>query len=317
MMAREVVHLAAMQCETNVARDWLETNQWDGTPRYVDFLKAFGVEVNDYTLSVARYWWTGLAGRLITPGCQADSIVVLIGGQGLGKTRGLNAIAPDICGQRTAREITINELLSPDSSARVMRATIVANMDEMRSVSKKEASDVKSALSRSVESYIPKYLESRATFGRVGLIFGTGNEHEILDDSTGHRRYLMLEVKGRVDIAWLEANMEQLWAQGAAEFRSSGVAWERAAELSPDVAKAFEVEDVWHEQVAEYAQKMNNSDLSAAHILEHALGVPSERRNQAMKARVGKIMVRLGWRQVVIRTREAKSVRVWRLEEPF
>jgi predicted P-loop ATPase len=258
-----------------------------------------------------------LAGRLISPGCQADSIVVLIGGQGLGKTRGLNAIAPEICGARTVREITINELLSPDSSARAMRGTIVANMDEMRSVSKKEAADVKAALSRSVESYIPKYLESRATFGRVGLIFGTGNEREILDDITGHRRYLMLEVMQRVDIEWLEANMNQLWAQGAAEYRASGIAWEKASELSPNVAQTFEVTDVWHEHVAAFAAKMNNTDLTVAHILEHGLGVPVERMNQAMRIRVGKILTQLGWTVKVKKDSEKNSYKVWRAPEEW
>jgi hypothetical protein len=312
MMAREVIHLAAMKAQTNVGASWLESHQWDGTDRMPDFLIAFGINPGEYELAVARYWWTGLAGRLLEPGCQADSIIVLIGGQGLGKTRGLNAVAPDICGQRTSREITINELLSPESSARVMRATIVANMDEMRSVSKKEASDVKSALSRSVESYIPKYLESRATFGRVGLIFGTGNEYEILDDSTGHRRYLMLEVKNRVDIEWLNRMREQLWAQGAAEFRSSGVAWERAAELSPEVAKGYEVTDVWFDSVKNFADKMNNSDLTASQILEHGVGVSTDKMTQTMKIRVGKIMTQLGWRQTVTKDKDRRSVKVWR-----
>jgi len=315
-MAREVMHLAAMTAQTNVAASWLETHQWDGTDRLADFLKAFGVTVTPYTLAVARYWWTGLAGRLIEPGCQADSIIVLIGGQGLGKTRGLNAIAPEICGQRTVREITINELLSPDSSARVMRGTIVANMDEMRSVSKKEAADVKAALSRSVESYIPKYLESRSTFGRVGLVFGTGNDEEILDDTTGHRRYLMLTVESRVDIEWLNINMPQMWAQGAAEFRSSGIAWEQAAALSPEVAKAFEVVDVWYEPIKRYADTMNNCDLTASQILEHAVGVSTDKMTNQLKARVGKVMKQIGWTQTVAKTSDRKSVKVWRLDTP-
>lgn len=54
-MAKEAIHLAAMQCGTNVGRDWLETNQWDGTDRTDDFIKAFGVEISDYSRAVAHY----------------------------------------------------------------------------------------------------------------------------------------------------------------------------------------------------------------------------------------------------------------------
>jgi predicted P-loop ATPase len=311
---REILHACAMRAQSNVARDWLESQQWDGTDRMPEFLKRLRVKQDPYTLSVARYMWTAMAGRVYEPGCQADSIIVLLGPQGVGKTRAFNAIAPVICGERTVREITINMLLSDDSSARAMRGTIIANMDEMRYVTKKEASDVKAALSRSHESYIPKYMESRMSFGRTGIICGTGNEFEILDDSTGSRRYYILEVKDTIDVDWIAINSPQLWAQGLTDYKSNGVAWQEAQNLAPDATAENRIEDPWEDAIHGYVSKHNADRLTTPDILLNAVGLATDKMDQRAKKRVASVMATLGWRQMVTKipgTR--KNHRVWEL----
>lgn len=78
------------------AIEWLNGVDWDGVPRVKTFFETyFDVEPSEYTSAVSLYAWTALAGRVLSPGCKADMVPVLVGEQGCGKSTGIAALCPN------------------------------------------------------------------------------------------------------------------------------------------------------------------------------------------------------------------------------
>lgn len=71
----------------NEIQDYLKGLVWDGTPRldtlFVDYL---GAADDLYTRTVTRKAFTAAVARAMTPGCKYDTMVILSGPQGIGKS---------------------------------------------------------------------------------------------------------------------------------------------------------------------------------------------------------------------------------------
>lgn len=300
-MMRDAVHYVAHEHGLNIATAWANSLQWDGVDRYEDALLAMGMEVNDYSRAVMAYWWTSHGARAVEPGYQCDSIIVLISPtQGEGKSSLIRALAPKFGDMETYRDINIEQLLKDDTSARALRGCLVANMDEMRNFSKREAAEAKAALSRTRESYTPKYLETRSEFGRQCVIYATNNHTEFLDDDTGNRRYYTLTVQ-RINIEWFKTHRDQLWAQGISQFKATGQAWQEAARVAPKHVKKHEVHDVWEDRIADYLETQMAKHIGIEEVLTNAIQMPVSKQARSDELRVAKVLRQLGWERKVVR----------------
>ena len=311
-MIREAVDAAANAHTTNIARSWAESLKWDGGDRFDDMLRAYGVEWTEYYRAVVEYLWTSHAARALHPGYQADAIVVLVSEkQGTGKTQSIVALAPRIGGHDTYMNVHIEELLSAEKAARVLKGCLVANLDEMRGTSKKEDAEKKAAISRMREAYVPKYKETREEFGRQCMLYATTNQLKFLNDSE-NRRYHMLPT-GDVDLEWIRANRDQLWAQGVAMFKAKGQQWKRALELAPEYTADYEMDDAWDVVIAAWIDSTPLETFTTHDVLTHAVNIPVERQGRAEQTRVGHILRRLGCEK---RKQANGGIRQWHYKKP-
>lgn len=307
---REAVNAVAYLNVINLARSWALSLEWDGEDRYAEALRRMAVEIDDYTLAVARYWWTAHGARILEPGYKCDSVIVLVGEQETGKTKLIDTLAPKIGELRTYRDCNIEQLLSDDKSARVVRGALMLNLDEMRNYSRKEAAEVKACLSRTHESFIPKYIEFRHEFGRMCVIYATTNKDQFLDDETGNRRYHVLKVDNNIDLDWFEQNRDLLWAQGIHEFRNHGLAWKDASRLAPDHIQDHETDDVWEEPIAEYLETSPLEYETISNVLEVVCRITIDHQTKREEMRVAKILKNLGWKGK-LRREPGKRFRIW------
>ena len=313
-MIRAVIESASKRNQTNIAKDWLLGLQWDGVDRYQRMLEAMGVVVNDYTLAVARYQWTSHAARVLHAGYQADAIIVLVSSkQGTGKTQYIRAISPTIGEHDTYQNVSIDDLLHSDKAARALMGCLVANIDEMRDFGKREAAEIKAALSRTKESFVPKYKEGRREFGRSCMIYATNNEVEFLDDPTGNRRYHIYPV-GDIDLKWVRENAEQLWAQGRSDFEANGQAWKRALELAEPAQQHHQLSDASSDAIEEYLKTSVVDTHKTSEIMINALQLPVSQHDRRSELRVGRIMREFGWTKRVVREGDA-LYKGWQKEE--
>ena len=257
-LIRDAVHAVAVEHTMDTAVMWCENNAttWDGVDRVSRFYHTYFRAVdNHYTRAVARYTWSALAGRALSPGVQADMAIVLKSEQGTVKTQGIKAMAPhtDAFG-----EVDLGK--GDDVLARQTRGKLVVEISELRGLNSREHGAIKSWVSRTHEEWVPKFKEFSTKFPRRFICFGTTNEDEFLADATGERRWLPMEV-GRTDLEALRRDVDQLWAQGAALFKEHGVMWRDAEELARREHGRFKVQDSWH-------------DIIVAWLNEQAFGEP-------------------------------------------
>jgi hypothetical protein len=256
-LARDVIVLVARENRYDSAQLWLTSlPAWDGVSRIERFLiDSFGAADTAYSRAVARYLWTALAARVMSPGCQADMAPVLKGPQGMQKTSAVRAMVPG-----TTLFVEVDFTKDDAELARVMRGTLVGEIGELRGLHTKDQEGIKGFVSRRFEKWTPKYEEFSKAYSRRCILIGTTNLDGILSDDTGNRRWLPIEVT-KADVERVERDRDQLWAEGLAIWKASGVAWQDAERLAPEVHREFMVEDAWEGAIEQW---VNGFDPFAA-----------------------------------------------------
>lgn len=266
----------------------------DGTPRVEAFLpRYFGTADTPYTRAVSRYIWTALAGRVIDPGCKVDMVPVLIGKQNAGKSTSVAAMVP-----HHDYFVGITLATRDDDLARTLRGKLIAELGELRGLRAKEREDIKAWITRQYEEWIPKYRESKTKFPRRLLLIGTSNNREFLDDETGNRRWLPIDVAPAVDVPGIERDRDQLWAEGRDLFGLFGVEWQDAVQLAPAEQEAFEVHDSWVEILHNWlacagidgSMPRDRKFLRIAEVGTEAFGLNPQNLRRGEEMRIGRVL---------------------------
>jgi hypothetical protein len=314
-LLRAGVHRVAMQNKFDSAIDWLESlPAWDGRSRISGFCANYlGAERSPYSEAVSRYWWTAHAGRVLTPGVQADMAIVLISGQGTGKTSSLKAIVPGI-----EHYVEINLTERDDDLARAMRGRLIGELGELRGLGTRDNEAIKAFVSRQREVWTPKYMEMPHTFARRLVLVGTSNQDEFLADETGNRRWLPIEVGAFQDRDAIIRDRDQLWAEAADLYKKQGVLWEEAQRLARGEHSRFEIGDPWDSAVEHWlyqkdlgdAKPIDKEFLTIEEVLREALHFDLQRIHHVEKLRMGKILRKLGFVKKNKRSAD-RMVKVW------
>lgn len=304
---RHTLLMLAKQRQFDSAVRWLEALTWDGKPRIERFLADYcHAEDSDYTRSVALYLWTALAGRVLDGGCKADMVPILVGRQGAKKTTAAAAIVP-------APEHFVEVSLEEQDSdlARKIRGRLIGEISELRGLGTRDLEWIKSFITRTHENWIPKFMEFATTFPRRLVFIGTTNSEEFLTDDSGNRRFLPVRVED-IDVDAIRRDRLQLWAEGAARYRKSGIAWRAAEELAPAVHSRHMVVDSWEESIERWLEDNPKTEFTTGDALGAALGLAAAQRSQAIEKRLAKVLRSMGFSQKVARTRgDRRGVRVW------
>ncbi|MCR4464835.1 VapE domain-containing protein [Burkholderia sp. SCN-KJ] len=313
---RDGVGLVADDNRIDSAVEWLTGLRHDGVPRIETFLRDYmAVEDTAYTRAVSRYLWTALAGRVLSPGCEAPMVPVLIGEQGAGKTRAVKALVP---AQDFYCELKLDE--RDDNASRMMRGRLVVELGELRGLHTRDAESIKAFISRTHENFVPKYKEFSVTFARRFLFVGTTNQDEFLADETGERRWLPVRV-GRCDVDRIAADCLQLWAEARAAYERAGnVDWREAETLAREVHAQHKLSDPWAPIIHEWLDSDGECELGLPprereflqvhEIATGPLGMAHGRLTRSDEMRIGKILREMGYSRQQKRV-AGRPVKVW------
>lgn len=305
-MMRHAVTLVAERQRFDTAQLWLRDLEWDGIERIDHFCPLYlGTLDEPYERAVGRYLWTAIAGRVMQPGCQVDMVPVLIGKQGVGKSRGVQAMVPM---PDHYVELRLDE--PDDAIARKMRGTLVAEFAEMRGLRAADVERVKAFITRTHEKWVPKYKEFATNYARRFLIIGTTNDEEFLPADTEHRRWLPVHVD-QVRVDQIAADRDQLWAEGLHAWRQSGVAWRHLDQLAKPAREKAAVTDSWQEDIATWLDANPAPRYRIADILTNALGIDSRSSTRAHELRVGRVLHALGYVRKSHREKSGRVVSAW------
>lgn len=296
---RDAIMTAAEANSFDSAQMWLGALVWDGKPRVRTFFSTyFGVTDSEFSRACSAYFWTAHAGRVLSPGIQADMAVILTGEQGRRKSSGLRAICPS-----PEYFVEINLAANPADLARLLRGKLVAELAELSGLRSREIEHTKAFIARTFEDWVPKFKEHAFKYARRNVFTGTTNEDEFLEDATGNRRFLPLRVEREVDVEAIIRDVLQLWAEAAVMFADDlalgghGIEWQAAERLAREVHDEFTVTDPWTEDVQRFLAERENPDLpfTGTDCIKGAVAIPSGQINHGHKKRIAAILKRLGY----------------------
>ena len=158
---------------------------WDEQPRAESFfIDVLGVEDNVYNRECTRKWLLASLTRLFDNGVKFDEMIILQGGQGIGKSTTLQRLS---LGYYT----DITEKISDEVTFKVMRTWLV-ELSELSTMMKTDSDSFKAWLSASKDTVRKKYDSEPDDYPRTFTVLGTTNNKEILKDRTGNRRYWLM-----------------------------------------------------------------------------------------------------------------------------
>lgn len=310
-LMRDAVLDTAEERPVDSAIQWAESLRWDGVSRVDRFLAdCFGAEDTAYATAVSRYIWTALAGRIMSPGCQADMVPILVGAQGARKSSALAAMVPP----------DHHRIMSFDQAeierSRIMQGAIIVELAELQGLKTKAVEGIKAWITRRREEWVPKYKEKMVSAWRRCLFFGTTNDDDFLADPTGERRWLPIRV-ARAEVERIAAVRDQLWAEGLVLWTAEGVAWQDAERLARDEHAAFRMDDSWEDALERWATEAGLGGVSPAdegftthEALVEGLGFAVRSAKRLDENRCARALKLIGYDQV-FRKRGGKTVRLW------
>jgi hypothetical protein len=208
-------------CMTTIARrrtydpltDWIDTLQWDGHPRLEKWLHhACGAPADPYHAAVGHNVIGGLVKRARDAGCKHDEILLLIGRQGVTKSGLASALMPD----QDWYADTVNLKRGIADLIPEISGKWLIEWSELAGKSKSAVEDVKAFISRRTDRYTKKFENIAGDHPRRMIFVATSNDDEPLQDATGGRRFLPVRVLREINIKWIEANRNQMFAEAAA-----------------------------------------------------------------------------------------------------
>ena len=183
----DAVNVVASENKFHPVRDYLDGCEWDGVPRVETLLVDYlGAEDNAYTRTVTRKTLVAAVARVYQPGCKFDYMLTIRGRQGLGKS----AFISKLGGQWFSDSFTT--LQGKDAYEQVLGVWIM-EVGELAGMRKAEAETIKLYISKQTDRFRPAYGRRTQEFPRQCIFIGTTNEEQFLRDTTGNRRFWVVD----------------------------------------------------------------------------------------------------------------------------
>lgn len=314
VVSRSVVAVAR-NIRRHPVRDYLTGLAWDGVPRINTWaVTHLGAEETKLHRAIGTLWMISAVARIMRPGCKADHMLIMEGPQGIKKSTALKLLAS---GAWFTDELA--ELGSKDA-AQQMRGVWIIEMAELDAIGRTEVSRIKAFLTRTTDRYRPPYERYVVTVPRQCVFAGTVNPETYLRDETGNRRFWPVRC-GEIDLAALERDRDQLWAEAVTRFNAGDPWWFEDKELVTlaGIAQEARVQgdawdtlierwlvsekrsvnvgsgpyEVWRDEFVPRATPLR--DVSVGEVLEQALCIEPGKWSLADQMRVGRYFKARKW----------------------
>lgn len=190
---------------------------WDGVPRLDSLLIDYcGAEDTPYTRAVTRKTLCAAVARVYEPGRKFDSILVLSGPQGIGKS----TFFAKLGGAWYSDSLAISDM-KDKTAAEKLQGYWILELGELAGIKKVDVETVKSFVTRVDDKYRQAYGMVVESHPRSCIIVGTTNsESGFLRDITGNRRFWPVQVSEHGSHhPWDLENIDQVWAEAIQAYK--------------------------------------------------------------------------------------------------
>lgn len=187
--------------------------KWDGVARVETLLiDYFGAADSTYTKAVIRKTMVAAVARIYQPGIKFDSVLILNGPQGIGKSTFFAKLA----GEWFSDSLTITDM-KDKAGPEKLQGYWMLELGELAGMRKTDVEIVKSFISRVDDKYRASYGVNVENHPRQCVIVGSTNaENGFLRDISGNRRFWPVRISGNsVKKSWqiTTEEVQQIWAE--------------------------------------------------------------------------------------------------------
>nr|MDJ0577014.1 virulence-associated E family protein [Xenococcaceae cyanobacterium MO_234.B1] len=263
-------------------------------------------------------WLISLVARVYEPGCKADTMLVLQGSEGIGKSTFFSIIGGDYYDDSMG--ISLNQDKDALMIAHQSWILEIAELDGV--TSQTDAATLQALVTRSTDLYREPYAESVTQHPRRFVLAGTVNNGEFLKESIGSRRLMIIPVAvAQINTVLLIQERDGILAN-AIQAYLDGQTWyltQEKQQLQKQLNQGVELSDPWSALIKDYLNDHERRMIASGskpmvttrELLTYPLrgkGNPNDTRD-AM--RVADILRGLGWENLGKKTYQGKRQKVW------
>ena len=285
-----------------------ELPKYDGSNYIEQLAKTITYDCDEVLAEMMlRKWLVGFVGMLSDPlKCVNENILVLQGGQGIGKTRFFRKLAEPFKEYFTAKNINPN---SKDDKFLIAENFLIL-FDEMENmVSTKSNTEAFKAL-MSEKDFI-----ARRPYGRVAKVYeriasfaGTINKTTFIKDITGSRRFFVLpceaiDYQHTIDVEMIYAEALHLYNNGFQYYLS-----EKEQAILAEHNEVFKEELLEEELLKKWIESDSSNGMNTTEILQGL----KEREGDLINCKVafiGRLLNSMGYKRKTINGRKAYPVK--------
>lgn len=306
--ATQAVEIVARERSFHPILDYLDNLEWDGRCRLDTWLTEYiGADESPYTHSIGRSALIGAVARIRNPGCKVDTVPIIEGRQGLGKSSAARILFDPWFSDELA------DLGGKDAAMQTQGAWLI-EISELDAMTRSEVSRIKAFVSRATDRFRPPYGARVIESPRSCVFWGTTNSEAYLKDETGGRRFWPIKA-GRINVEALAGARDQLWAEADRLYRAGAAWWivnPEADRIAVSEQTARYQGDPWDDLIASHLETV--MDVSVTEILRDVIHMSSDRWSQADMNRVVRCLKARGWIRAQVRTGDKRS---WRYRKPL
>lgn len=314
----EAVQVYAQMNRYHPVRDYLTSLEWDGRPRLDTWLVRYAsASDTPYTREVGKNTLIGAVQRVMNPGCKHDTVLVLEGKQGTGKSSLVS-----ILGGHWYADIPIDPG-SVKETVDTMIGLWIIEAGEMEMTRRADVAGLRAFITRTHDKVRLSYNRRSSKIARQSIIIGTYNPKPgtgYLHDTTGNRRFWPV-CTGKIDLQGLRKDRDQLFAEAYSRFKTGEVNYIQNESI---LAAANEIQmertsvDVWQEFIETYLLK-NAAELpnplTTESIVYGALNLSLSHMKRHETERVTEAMNACGYIKKKVYVPEIKN-RIWAWVKP-
>lgn len=217
---------------TNPPKNYFKELKWDGIPRCKDFFKKYcnarGVP-ESYMEEVSMQFVVSVVARVVDPGCQVDTVVVLESLQGFFKSEMVR-----VMGVGWGKE-GLDGLDTKDGMV-TLQGKMLIELSEGETVTRHQSGVIKAFVSRATDTFRMPFDRRSHDYPRQCVFIMTTNQSKYLCDPSGARRFYPMPLYKNIDIEAIRRDRDQIYAE-AYQLYLRGRKWWTT---DPDMQKIME-----------------------------------------------------------------------------
>jgi len=291
--ALEAIEVTAKRHPFHPVQDYLRRLRWDGTPRLDSWLEdVFGVPSTPYHQAVGAKFLIAAVARAMRPGCQMDTMMVLMGKQGVGKTSAVRELLPDFAWYAETTESPANK-----DFYQSLRGKWIVEIGELHSFRNADWTKIKQMLSAKVDTYRASYAHFAKDYPRQCVFIGTTNDDTWNRDATGARRFWPVNVLD-VNLDYVRHQRDQLWAEAFLRYTQGEDWWTVPVEEAADVQDSVYETDPWQEPIRKWLAKCGLPYVTSTTVMIDGLQIEVSKVDLKGQRRVADCLKRLGYERI-------------------